>query len=111
LHAEEDGGVVRSDSETIGFYEIFRIYCQVELKKERLKHDRVKKQRAHEEEEEHASSEVEKDLQKTYQSWAAHHEIVVKSDLQHLKQAKKEGRLREAMLDRRTKLKSDRFCK
>lgn len=34
-----------------------------------------------------------------------------KEDKKALKQAKDEGRLAEVMLDRRSKVKSDRYCK
>jgi hypothetical protein len=40
-----------------------------------------------------------------YQAWGAGRSVVSKEDTKVLKKAKKEGRLAEAMLDRRSKLK------
>lgn len=34
-----------------------------------------------------------------------------KEDATHLKKAKDEGKLHEALLDRRSKMKADRYCK
>jgi len=45
-----------------------------------------------------------------FQTWGAGRIVVSHEDKKELKQARKEGRLAEAMLDRRSKLKSDRFC-
>ncbi|EJU05171.1 hypothetical protein DACRYDRAFT_92605 [Dacryopinax primogenitus] len=45
-----------------------------------------------------------------YQAWGAGRSVVSQDDTRDLKKARKDGRLSEAMLDRRAKLKSDRFC-
>ncbi|KAF8212096.1 FRG1-like family-domain-containing protein [Mycena galopus ATCC 62051] len=47
---------------------------------------------------------------KLYQTWGMGRSVVSQADKKALKLARKEGRLAEAMLDRRAKLKSDRFC-
>lgn len=48
---------------------------------------------------------------KKFQSWGAGRLKVTNEDLRDLKLAKKSGTLAEAMLDRREKLKADRYCK
>jgi len=47
---------------------------------------------------------------KIHLAWGAGRSVVSVSDKRELKAAKKEGRLSEALLNRRAKLKSDRFC-
>jgi len=44
-------------------------------------------------------------VSRIYQSWGAGQNVVSKEDTRDLKKARKEGRLAEALLDRRTKLK------
>jgi protein FRG1 len=126
LHLEQNR-IVRSDAQTIGFYQILRIYCQVSLKRERLKNERTATRQSHRHRGDnddlnslddgdhdyspHANFTLEKELQKKYQSWSSGHEISLMPDLSRLRQAEKQGKLHEAMLDRREKLKSDRFCK
>ena len=48
---------------------------------------------------------------KKFQSWGGGRVHMSKSDTRELKKAKEEGRIAEAMLDRRAKVKSDRYCK
>ena len=127
LHLEQNR-IVRSDAQTIGFYQILRIYCQVSLKRERLKKEReaIRQSHHHHHRDDdnpdslddkdydyhpHTNMALEKELQKKYQSWSSGHEISLVPDLSRLRQAEKQGKLHEAMLDRREKLKSDRFCK
>ena len=66
---------------------------------------------AHEEQKRAAKQEVEQpvrseaDGNKMYQAWGAGRSVVSKEDKRDLKKAKKEGKLQEALLDRRAKLK------
>jgi len=95
---------LRGDSDEVGFAERFWVKIQNKYKRE-----------AHEEEKkkEGAMDEVsidEASTNKMYQAWGAGRSITSVEDKKALKRAKKEGRLAEALLDRRAKLKSDRFC-
>ncbi|KZT68144.1 hypothetical protein DAEQUDRAFT_728179 [Daedalea quercina L-15889] len=95
---------MRGDSEEVGFAERFWVKIQSKYKRE-----------AHEEEKkkEGVMDEVsidEASTNKIYQAWGAGRSITSVEDRKELKRAKKEGRLAEALLDRRAKLKSDRFC-
>ncbi|OBZ75912.1 Protein FRG1 [Grifola frondosa] len=97
---------LRGDSEEVGFRERFWVKIQSKYKKE-----------AHEEEKRKEgvvddSNIDEANTNKMFQAWGAGRSIVSVEDKkrQALKRARKEGRLAEALLDRRAKLKSDRFC-
>jgi protein FRG1 len=57
------------------------------------------------------SKEIELNNVKRFQSWSDGRVRVTNEDTRELKKAKKEGKFSEAMLDRREKLKSDKFCK
>lgn len=46
-----------------------------------------------------------------FQSWQDGKLRVSESDKRALKRAKEEGKLHEQLLDRREKMKSDKFCK
>lgn len=48
---------------------------------------------------------------KKYQSWGGGKLLSTKEDKRDLKKARTEGRLAEALLDRREKVKADRYCK
>ncbi|KAF8798175.1 hypothetical protein BYT27DRAFT_7203882 [Phlegmacium glaucopus] len=104
---EAAGGTLqlRGDSEEVGFAERFWVKIQHKYKKE-----------AHEEEKKRKDGETgppkidEASSNRVYQAWGAGRSIVSVEDKKELKRARKEGRLAEAMLDRRSKLKSDRFC-
>jgi len=96
---------LRGDSEEVGFAERFWVKIQHKYKKE-----------AHEEEKKKKDGETgppkidEASSNHVYQAWGAGRSVVSVEDKKELKRARKEGRLAEAMLDRRSKLKSDRFC-
>ncbi|THU87240.1 actin-crosslinking protein [Dendrothele bispora CBS 962.96] len=98
---------LRGDSENVGFGERFWVKIQNKYKKE-----------AHEEEKKKSLKEGmvgtsridEAGTNRLHQAWGAGRSVVSSQDKRELKQAKKEGRLQEALLDRRAKLKSDRFC-
>ncbi|KAJ7063412.1 FRG1-like family-domain-containing protein [Mycena amicta] len=95
--------VLRGDSDEVGFRERFWVKIQHKYKKE-----------AHEEEKQKTAVDPatvdEASSNKMFQTWGMGRSVVSESDKKELKRAKKEGRLAEAMLDRRAKLKSDRFC-
>ncbi|KAH9066315.1 FRG1-like family-domain-containing protein [Lactarius vividus] len=95
---------LRGDSDTVGFQERFYVKIQNKYKQE-----------AHEEERKKGGvldqpSMDEKGTNSIYQAWGAGRSVVSRDDKKELKRARKEGRLAEALLDRRSKLKSDRFC-
>ncbi|KAG2157259.1 FRG1-like family-domain-containing protein [Suillus clintonianus] len=95
---------LRGDSEEVGFRERFWLKIQNKYKKEA--HEEKKKREA--------GSELtvidETSTNHMHQAWGAGRSVVSKEDNRELKRARKEGRLAEALLDRRAKLKSDRFC-
>ncbi|KAF8969831.1 FRG1-like family-domain-containing protein [Flammula alnicola] len=104
---EVAGGALqlRGDSDEVGFAERFWVKIQYKYKKE-----------AHEEEKKRKDGLSappgidESSTNRVYQAWGAGRSVVSADDKKELKRARKEGRLAEAMLDRRAKLKSDRFC-
>ncbi|KAF8587399.1 actin-crosslinking protein [Ramaria rubella] len=103
---EVAGGTLalRGDSDTVGFGERFWVKVQHEYKlkageEERKKEGVTGKRKIDEVEANH-----------TFQAWGAGRSVVSTEDKTELKRARKDGRLSEAMLDRRSKLKSDRFC-
>ncbi|TFK55135.1 actin-crosslinking protein [Heliocybe sulcata] len=104
---EAAGGVLqlRGDSEEVGFAERFWVKIQNRYKKEAT--DEEKKRQAGIVE---GPSADEASVNHMYQAWGAGRSVVSGADKQEIKRAKKEGRLAETMLDRRAKLKSDRFC-
>lgn len=95
---------LRGDSEEVGFRERFWLKIQSKYKKEA--HEEKKKREA--------GSELtvidETSTNHMHQAWGAGRSVVSQEDKRELKRARKEGRLAEALLDRRAKLKSDRFC-
>ncbi|KAI8069768.1 FRG1-like family-domain-containing protein [Gilbertella persicaria] len=90
---------IRADAEDVGFCESFRVYCQARFKYK----PKTKKKKG-----ESAASEL--DTVKKYHSWGGQISQTYE-DKQALKRAKTEGRLAEALLDRREKAKADRYCK
>ncbi|KAH7102331.1 FRG1-like family-domain-containing protein [Auriculariales sp. MPI-PUGE-AT-0066] len=125
---ETAGGqiVLRADSEIVGFAE--RWWIKVQSKYRREAHEE-KKRAERTEVEEPVRGEVESKcvtsspvlrsrlisspatfFSKIYQAWGAGRSIVSRDDGRELKKARHDGRLQEALLDRRAKLKSDRFC-
>ncbi|KAI7886795.1 hypothetical protein K492DRAFT_203056 [Lichtheimia hyalospora FSU 10163] len=96
------GFKIRADSDEIGFCETFRVYCQARFKR-KARHERKKAKKE--------SNIDELDNVKKFQSWGGGRVHMSKSDTRELKKAKEEGRIAEAMLDRRAKVKSDRYCK
>jgi len=95
---------LRGDAETIGFGERFWVKVQSEYKKKAGEEERKKEGIV----ENQTIDEV--GTNHKFQAWGAGRSVVSTQDKHDLKKARKEGRLTEAMLDRRAKLKSDRFC-
>ncbi|KAF9075157.1 FRG1-like family-domain-containing protein [Rhodocollybia butyracea] len=96
---------LRADSDEVGFRERFWLKIQNKYKKEANEEEKKKK--------EGMAGPPKIDEAETnhlYQAWGAKRSVVSNSDKKELKRARKEGRLAEALLDRRAKLKSDRFC-
>jgi len=96
---------LRGDSEEVGFRE--RFWAKIQSKYQKEAHAEEKKRK------EGMSLDANLDeasVNKTYQAWGAGRSVLSTNDKKELKKAKKEGRLAEALLDRRAKLKSDRFC-
>ncbi|RXW18736.1 hypothetical protein EST38_g7130 [Candolleomyces aberdarensis] len=104
---EVAGGTLqlRGDSEEVGFRERFWVKIQYKYKKEANEEVKKKKEGAA-----GPAAADEETANKLYQTWGAGRTVLSKDDKKELKQAKKEGRLAEALLERRAKLKSDRFC-
>ncbi|KAI0320719.1 FRG1-like family-domain-containing protein [Amylostereum chailletii] len=95
---------LRGDSNEVGFSERFYVKIQSRYKKEANDEEKKKEGVLGE------PSMDEANTNKIYQTWGAGKSVVSEQDKKDLKQARKEGRLAEALLDRRSKLKSDRFC-
>ncbi|KAJ7774975.1 FRG1-like family-domain-containing protein [Mycena metata] len=104
---EVAGGALtlRGDSEEVGFKERFWIKIQYKYQKEANEEEKQKKEGIVD-----PMRIDETGSNKLYQTWGMGRSVVSGKDKKELKQARKEGRLAEAMLDRRAKLKSDRFC-
>jgi len=103
---EVAGGALqlRGDSENVGFAERFHVKVQNEYKRKAGEEDRKKKEGEAVQKIDEAGSNAK------FQTWGAGRSIVSEAGKSDLKRARKDGRLSEAMLDRRAKLKSDRFC-
>ncbi|KAJ3041237.1 hypothetical protein HDV00_009775 [Rhizophlyctis rosea] len=101
LRCESDG-TVRCDSDEMGFREVVRFKCQAANKSGRKK--RREKERID-------VGGLEVDKIKQFHSWGGDRLVTTQEDTRSLYKAKKDGQLNEALLDRRAKLKSDKFCK
>ncbi|ORY34583.1 hypothetical protein BCR39DRAFT_513483 [Naematelia encephala] len=107
---------LRADADVIGPNEGFRVKCQREfVLKARVDKaggagdgDIKGKSRIRE-----GGGSVEDEMRRNReaQAWGAGRAVVSDQDRREVKRAKKEGRLAEAMLDRRAALKSDRYAK
>jgi len=95
---------LRGDSDTVGFQERFYVKIQNKYKMEAYEEERKKGGALDQ------PSMDEKSTNAIHQAWGAGRSIVSQGDKNELKRARKDGRLAEALLDRRSKLKSDRFC-
>ncbi|TFK42414.1 FRG1-like family-domain-containing protein [Crucibulum laeve] len=104
---EVAGGALqlRGDSEEVGFKERFWVKIQYKYKKEANEEEKKRKEGLA------GPPKIDEgSTNRMFQAWGAGRSVVSHDDKKELKRARKEGRLAEAMLDRRAKLKSDRFC-
>ncbi|RKP23127.1 FRG1-like protein, partial [Syncephalis pseudoplumigaleata] len=98
------GPRVRADAENITFREVFCVKHQATATRDRKRTSA------------HAGVDVDDEtyeLQqlKRYQSGGGAHTSVSREDKHAIKRAKREGHLAQTLLDRREKLKADRYCK
>ncbi|KAF9469179.1 FRG1-like family-domain-containing protein [Collybia nuda] len=98
---EVAGGTLqlRGDSEEVGFGERFWVKIQSKYKKEANEEEKKKDGKTS------VSKINETSSNQLYQTWGAGRIVTSQEDKKELKRARKEGRLAEAMLDRRSKLK------
>ncbi|KAI8812850.1 FRG1-like family-domain-containing protein [Cladochytrium replicatum] len=106
LAVGKDGTTARCDSEKVGSAEVFRIKCQAQFKSmpKRVKTDE-------ELEAEMEENDLELEEIKKFHSHTLGKVVTSKEGLESLRRARKDGNLHEELLDRRSKLKSDKFCK
>ncbi|KAJ3110388.1 hypothetical protein HDU96_006654 [Phlyctochytrium bullatum] len=104
-----ESGVARADSGAVGFREVFRIRVQAQCKAKYKKKKKEVEVDAETLEFEYLYAQVFPT--KKFQSWGNGRRVMAKEDSKKLKKAVKEGSLNEALLDRREKIKSDKFCK
>jgi hypothetical protein len=99
---EVSGGALtlRGDSDEVGFKERFWVRIQSKYQREANEEEKKKK-----EGEKPPQIGDEKSSNHMFQAWGAGRSVVSDQDKKELKRARKEGRLAEAMLDRRAKLK------
>ncbi|KAG0333671.1 hypothetical protein BG000_008978 [Podila horticola] len=95
------GFQIRADSEVIGFCELFQAKIQAKYRKKAKKTKEVQI----------ATKDYEFEQSRKFQTWNHGRVIVSEQDVKELDKAKKQGRFSEALLDRREKVKSDRYCK
>ncbi|KAF9435772.1 hypothetical protein BGZ76_005559 [Entomortierella beljakovae] len=101
LSSSSSGFQIRADSDVTGFCELFQAKIQAKYRKKAKKSGDVKI----------ATKDYEFEQSRKFQTWNHGRVIVSHEDVGDLKKAKKDGRFSEALLDRREKLKSDRYCK
>ncbi|KAG0021226.1 hypothetical protein BGZ82_011392 [Podila clonocystis] len=95
------GFQIRADSEVIGFCELFQAKIQAKYRKKAKKTKEVQI----------ATKDYEFEQSRKFQTWNHGRVVVSDKDIRELDKAKKQGRFSEALLDRREKVKSDRYCK
>ncbi|PVU87707.1 hypothetical protein BB559_005924 [Furculomyces boomerangus] len=99
--------VIHSYANTIGFGEIFKVYCQAKVRFNRIL-STVKKIES-KKTQDLQNEEIE--IMKKYQSWKNLEPKASNESKKDLKKAKEEGGYYGKLLERREKLKSDKFCK
>ncbi|KAF8320090.1 hypothetical protein DL93DRAFT_1938937 [Clavulina sp. PMI_390] len=98
---------LRCDTEEVGFSERFFVRVQSQYKKKVHEEERQKRLAAKED----VYGKVDEASHNSkFQLWGAGRRVTSTEDTHELKKARKDGRLNEALLERRAKLKSDRFC-
>ncbi|KAJ3029719.1 UNVERIFIED_CONTAM: hypothetical protein HDU68_011332 [Siphonaria sp. JEL0065] len=95
-------GSVRADAESVGFREVFKIRCQTQNKLNA--HKKKKKEM-----EDLNAVEMDGDQLKKFQSYGR--VAMTEKESKLLKRAQKQGNLNETLLERREKIKADRYCK
>ncbi|ORZ39227.1 FRG1-like family-domain-containing protein [Catenaria anguillulae PL171] len=108
--------VLRCDKQDVGFCEQFCAKVQAEVVHEyRKRMAKNVKRRLNEDgdgEDEDAGAVKEAEVVKKFQSWGGGKLLLPShAEKKELFKAKKEGKLAETLLDRRSKTKSDRYCK
>ncbi|KAJ3341942.1 hypothetical protein HDU93_003763 [Gonapodya sp. JEL0774] len=115
------GNVVRADSESVGFAEVWRLRCQAETRAA-VRREKKKRRGLLDDGGQGVAEDVgdidkfEVDQIKKFHTWGLGRLITPTNtdDMAipktNLKKASKEGKLHEALLDRRVKLKHDKFC-
>jgi len=105
LRFDANTQTLRADAEEITSRDVFQVQCQAALQQKR--EIAIKKPKDGVEN----VSALEKEEIKRFQSSKSLKIAGVANGQGHLRKAKEEGRLREALLDRRSKIKSDKYCK
>ncbi|KAJ3106967.1 hypothetical protein HDU97_005248 [Phlyctochytrium planicorne] len=100
MYLSAHGTLVRADEEKVGEGAMFKVKCQAQNKKS------IKRRKVVED-----SGNVEAEALKKFQSWGGGKRVLSKEDQKELKKAQKKGTVNETLLDRREKLKADKFCK
>ena len=101
VSCNEDGEVVATDDKA-------QLLVKVRSGVERVV--RTERDLLPEEEKTDTVGECEKNYVRKYQAWQDGKLRISKKDVGELEKAKQEGRLHDALLDRRSKMKSDRYC-
>lgn len=98
-------GYIRSDADTIGFCETFKVKAQAQNRKAILK----KKKKTDDINDGNDLGVIQEQFKK-YQSHGGRIALS-REDAEKLAKAKKQGNFYEELLDKRAKMKSDKFCK
>ncbi|KLO11867.1 hypothetical protein SCHPADRAFT_998562 [Schizopora paradoxa] len=101
---------LRADATEVGPAERFIVKVQSHVRKQVREEEREKVEGKNFKTGDGSKTIDEAGTNRIYQAWGAGRSVVSHDDKKALKKAQKEGRLSEALLDRRAKLKSDRFC-
>ncbi|KAH6586244.1 hypothetical protein BASA50_000708 [Batrachochytrium salamandrivorans] len=110
LSSVPEDASVRADADSIGFKQVFTIKCQASIKQAAARRDK-----------EAASNgmsigpggiaSLELEQLRRFQSYGERHVGLLEQDKQSLLKASRQGTINEELLNRRSKVKSDKFCK